>query len=266
MAKKQTPRPIRILRKNVPPGEIAHQYLKHEFRKLFADVKDRNFWKTLDKSLDKLKERIGKDDFWQLLSGVAEGYLQKWVYRVLTDSVYKWRLEEIALDDIRMTGMGPFMDPILEEAGWRPSQFAKIWKSHPKYSQAPEAQGIKPFPERDEDPIFLRERDNELRVFDGMRRVCIAVLENRKSLNAFVGRIRNPSGKMMINKDKVLFLRALYDEAPHKDLKLLEAIKTIFKAYIKFYRNGKQVVSFYLKKWQRDPKLRPIAEEILSDN
>lgn len=265
MNKKQASQAIKVLRNKVPPEEIALQYLKHEFRKLFTDVEDIDFWKNLDKSLEKLGKRIGKDDFWQLISGVAEGYLQKWIYRVLTDSVYDWTLEEIAIDNIRMTGMSPFMNPILKEAGWKPSRFAKIWKSHPKYSQLPHARGMRSFPERDNNPIFLHERDNELRVFDGMRRVCIAALENKKSLKALVGRIRSPSGKMMINKDKVLFLRVLYDEDSDKDPKLLEAIKTIFKAYVKFYRNGREVVGFYLKKWQQDPKLRSVAEEILSE-
>lgn len=263
MKEAKTPEPLEVIKTNVGPEEIAKLYLKLEFRKLFADVSDQSFWQNLDHSIETIKDRVNEKDFWQLVSGISEGYKLKWVYRVLTDSVYSWSLEKIALDNIRMTGMIPFMDPILEDAGRKPSRFAQIWKANPKYAKQANGLGIKPNPQRDSYPILLHEGDSQLRVFDGMRRVCVAALEGKEVMEAYVGRIRNPQGQMMINADKVLFLRVLYDEAPEKDPQLLDAIVTIFKAYIRFYRNGREVVDWYLDKWRKEEKLSKIAEEIL---
>lgn len=262
MKELKTPEPLAIIRTNVQPEEIAKLYLKLEFRKLFANIQDYKFWKQLDNSIDTIKDRVNENDFWQLISGISEGYKLKWVYRVLTDSVYSWSLERIALDDIRMTGMSPVINPILEKAEWKPKKFAQIWKSNPKYATVPKIQLLAE-PERDHFPIFLHERDEQLRVFDGMRRVCLAVIEGRDLMEAYVGRIRNSKGQMMVNADKVLFLRVLYDEAPEKDQKLLDAIVTVFKAYIRYYRNGREVVNNVINKWRQDEELAKIAEKIL---
>lgn len=262
MKETKTPKPVEVIRTNIQPEGIAKLYLKLEFRKLFANISDQKFWKQLDNSINTIKDRLNEKDFWQLISGISEGYKLKWVYRVLTDLVYSWSLERIALDDIRMTRMGPVMNPILEEAEWKPTKFAQIWKSNPDYATDTKT-SLLAEPERDHLPIFLHERDNQLRVFDGMRRVCLAAIEGRDVMEAYVGRIRNPQGQMMVNADKVLFLRVLYDEAREKDPKLLNAIATICKAYIRFYRNGKEVVESALYKWRQDPNLKKVAEEIL---
>lgn len=258
-----TPRPLEVIRTNVQPEEIAKLYLKLEFRKLFADVSYSSFWQNLDNSVETIKERVNEKDFWQLVAGISEGYKLKWIYRVLTDSVYSWSLERVRLDDIRMTGMSPFMNPILEKAEWRPSKFAQIWKADPKYAKQADGSGIKPNSQRDTYPILLHEGDSQLRVFDGMRRVCVAALEGKEFMEAYAGRIRDPQGQMMINADKVLFLRVLYDEASEKDPKLLEAIVTVFKAYMRFYRNGREVVDNVLYKWRQDKELAKVAEAIL---
>jgi hypothetical protein len=263
--REKTPKPLKILREKVLPEEIARQYLKYELRKILGESENKAFWQKIDLSIDTLKEKIGEKDFWQLVSGISEGFKLKWVYRVLTNNLYSWRLESITLDDIRMTGMSPFMNRILEKANWKPSKFAKIWKSNPRFYKLPDGQGIKPQPERDHFPILLHEQEGQLKVFDGMRRVCLAALEGNKSLDAWVGRIVNPRGKMMINPDKVLFLRVFYDELPRKDRRVLEAIKTILKAYLKFYRNGREVVGQSLYKWREDPKLKGLANEILAE-
>lgn len=262
MPETQTPQPLEVLRRNVQPEEIAIQYLQHELGKLFPD-QDRDFQLKMDRQVKSFPRALGEKDFWQLVSGLSEGFKLKWVYRTLTDTSYSWSLERIALDDIQMTGMSPFMDPILRQADWRPSRFAQIWREHPEYAQVPEARGITPNPKRDQYPIILREKDKHLLVFDGMRRTCLAALENKPDLEAWVGRTTNPNGQMMINPDKVLFLRVLYDEAKDKNPQLLEAIKVVLETYIKEYRNGREVAGYYLSPWGQNPDLVKIVKEIL---
>lgn len=252
-----TPQPIKLLKQNVKPEEIAVQYLKHEFIKLFSNPS-----KLLDK-VDNFPQEMGKD-FWQLVSGISEGYKMKWVYRVLTDNKYSWTLEQIALDDVTLTGMSEFMDNVINQANGKPSNFAQIWAKNPEFAKTPDGAGIKAHLERDDFPILLWERYDQLHVFDGMRRTCVAAITQKTEITAWVGRITNLDGQMMVNKDKVLFLRALYDESPDKDAELLDGIVKVMKGYIKLTRNGREVVENVLNKWKDDPNLVEVVEEILA--
>lgn len=261
MSEVNTPKPIKVLKTNVKPEEIATQYLKHEFIKLFPNQQD-SFYKVLDQQIDQFPQTLGAGGFWQFVSGISEGFKLKWTYRILTDSRYSWSLESVKLGDITMTGMSPQMDLILKAAGWNPLKFPAVWQAHPEHKKF-EEQGIKPQPERDRLPIMLREKNYQLKVFDGMRRTCVAALQGKQEMVAWVGRITNPKGHMMINPDKALFLRALYDEAPRKDPKLLEAIKKVMRAYVRYYRNGREAVDGALYKWKQDPQLSKVVKEIL---
>ena len=257
------PKQIKLLRSKVDPVEIAIEYLQHEFRKFFPD-QSKNFYLKMDLLISKFPESRGEETFWFIVAGISEGYSLKYVYRRLTDSKYIWSLERIKLDDITMTPMSPFMNPILEKAGWKPSNFAKIWRENPDLAKAPEAEGMRLYPDRDIFPIFVREnKKHQFSVFDGMRRTCMAALEGKPSILAYVGRVINPKGKTMLNRDKALFLRLMYDEIPKEDHELLDAIKTVMIAYQKYYRNGREVVENVMYKWKKDPKLVKVAEEIL---
>jgi hypothetical protein len=257
------PKLVKILQSYVNPVEMAIEFLQHEFRKFFPDQKD-EFYLNMDRLIQEFPETRGEETFWFIVAGISEGYALKYVHRRLTDSKYAWSLEKVKLDDLTMTGMSPFMNPILEKASWKPSNFAKIWRENPDLAKAPEAEDMRLYPERDIFPIFVREnKEHKLSVFDGMRRTCMAALRGDSDILAYVGRVVNPKGKPLLNRDKALFLRLMYDEIPKEDLKLLDAIKIVMRAYQKYYRNGLEVVENVMHKWKKDPKLVKVAEEIL---
>lgn len=256
---KATPAALQVIRK-ATPEEIALQYIRHEFIKLFPGQTD-TFYQQMADGVSKLPQMLGEDLFWKLLAGIAEGYKHKWIYRFLTDAGLQWHLEKIALNDMRMTGMSPFMDPILSAAGWQPAAFAKVWREHPEYAAQPEAAGMKPEPLRDIFPIMLVEKNNRLQVFDGMRRTCMAALAGKQEMAAWVGRRATP-GKSHINTDKTLFLFATYAESDMHDEESLHALIGISKLVIREHANGREAVERALRDWDANPTMQAAAKKV----
>jgi hypothetical protein len=265
MRQSKSPQPIETLKTKVAPVEIAVSYLQHEFHKLFSGQKS-EFYAKVDNLISSFPATLGEKHFWYLVSGISEAYKFKWVHRTLTNTQFCWSLEKVRLDDVTMTGMSPYMDKVLKQAQWTPSKFARIWKRGRRYTKAKEAEGIRPYSQRDYFPILLRESDRQLKVFDGMRRTCVAALQEKADVIAWVGRICRSKGFSLINPDKVLALRVLYDNSPTKDQKLLKAIQVIMRRYLKQYRNGEEVVKNVLSEWEEDPNLAKVVKDILKSS
>jgi len=68
---------------------IAQQYLKHEFRKIFSDIKDPKIWKKIDKSIETFIKRENEASFWSLLAGISEGWKLKAVFHLLSSTKYQ---------------------------------------------------------------------------------------------------------------------------------------------------------------------------------
>lgn len=257
---KKTPRPLRTIRRNIDPRTIALEFLEHEFKKIF-EKEGHLFQEELSVAVEKLERSMPAQKIWRLVAGISEGFEQKGMYRLLTNNSYKWSLESIRLKNITMTGMSVFMNSVIEKANYNPNKFAKLWKKRTQKKK--KVPGLEPKPERDRNPIVLYEKSNKLLVMDGMRRICIAAIENEKYIKAWVGRVVKPNGHIMINPDKILYAMMLYDEADVKTPELLDAIKRILIAYKKTYRNGKSLVNRNILPWKKDPDRKKTAQEIM---
>src|SRR3989338_6944278 len=151
---------------------IAKQYLKHEFRKIFSDIKDDNFFKKIDRSIDNFDKREGERSFWNLTAAIAEGWKLKLVFMILSDDKYKWKPRNIPLEKIYLTGMSPTIDKyIIKKFNHNPLAFAKAWKTDKLMRQAIIKTGGLEDKRRDGFPIFVYKFGDSYRVFDGMRRV-----------------------------------------------------------------------------------------------
>ncbi len=254
------PQPIQVIRQEIPPEEIAVTFLKREMFKLYPS-ESQVFDQIIAQKIENLPDHLGHDKFWKLIAGISEGYMLKGIYRLLTDSTFHWRLEEIRMDDVTMTGMGGVLDDLLAEADWTPARFAQVWEAQ---SQAfRDEEGLHPHPRRDNTPIVLYEQGDQLRVMDGMRRTCVAAIQHQATISAYVGRVTDRHGQSMISPDKVMYTMLLYGEAKEKPADLLDAIKTILIAYKKNYRNGPQVVDEMVAPWLDDPEYEDVAREIV---
>ena len=243
---------------------IAKQYLKHEFRKIFSDIKDDNFFKKIDRSIDNFDKREGERSFWNLTAAIAEGWKLKLVFMILSDDKYKWKPRNIPLEKIYLTGMSPTIDKyIIKKFNHNPLAFAKAWKTAKLMRQAIIKTGGLADKRRDGFPIFVYKFGDSYRVFDGMRRVLSALTKNQKSIKAWVGCRVNARGKPLISANRCYFLSNLHNQAKNKDKTLEKAIIRIGRQINKDYRNGREVLMKRIIGWSHDQKIKSIFAEMI---
>jgi len=243
---------------------IAKQYLKQEFRKIFSDIKDDKFYRKIDKSIDNFSGREGEASFWNLLAGVAEGWKLKLVFQILSDDKYQWKLKNIPLDKVYLTGMSPTIDKyIIKKLNRNPVAFAKAWKINKAMRQEIIKTGFSPHKDRDCFPILVNKTGDSFRIFDGMRRALLALTKNQKSIKAWVGYKINVKGRPLISANRCYFLSNLYNQAKVKDKTLEKSIIKIGKEINKNYRNGKEVLLKRIIGWSHDQKIKSIFAEMI---
>ncbi len=197
---------------------IARQYLKQEFRKIFTDVKDVQFFKKIDKSIDGFISREGETSFWNLLAAIAEGWKLKWVFQILSDDKYQWKLKDVPLAKVYLTGMSPTIDKyVIKKFNHNPLDFAKAWKTDKAMRQEIIKTGFAGHKPRDNFPILVYKFGEYYRIFDGMRRTLLALTRDQKNIKAWVGYRVNAKGKPLISANRCYFLSNLYNQAKSKD-------------------------------------------------
>jgi len=240
------------------------QYLQHEFRKIFHDVRDKRVWKLIDWSLEGFPKRDGEGSFWQLIAGISEGWKLKRVFELLSDTSYRWRLEKIPVWKLVLGGMSPTIDRYtVKKFNRNPLRFAEAWKKNAQLRKAVLRTGFASHPERDQFPIFVFESGNGFRVFDGMRRTLLALIAGRTTIKAWVGYKVNRNGKPLISPERAWFLENIYENASTKDVSLEKAILRIGKEIIKNYRNGKEVLDKRIASWSHDPDFKTLVRKMI---
>ncbi len=247
--KHSSPKPVRILKRNVLPHEIANQYLYHEFLKIFWDVKDKSFRRKIKQSLFRMRKRDGKHTYWLLVAGIGEGWRVKWVYRLLTNPGYVWNLEERKISDLTMTGFNPqIVDRIIMRSGRNFYRFAEYYHKHRVFFKK-YMPNLKSQPERDNQPvlIFYDHKEGTMRLFDGMRRTVLAAIANKKTIKAYVGYPLR-KGKAMVNLDKIQYLRLLFLDA-RKDRETYRSFVHIGREMVRQSQNAAQAFRNSIKPW-----------------
>lgn len=238
---------------------IAKQYLKQEFRKIFSDVKDEKIFKIIDKSIDGLERRRGEISFWNLLAAISEGWRLNSVFAILSDEKYQWKLKEIPINKIYLTGMSPVFDKyIIKKFNRSPEAFAKAWKNSKIMRQELTKAGLAEQKEIVNSPALVYKLADSYRVFDGMHRVLLALTKNQKSIKAWVGYKVNAKGRSLISANRCYFLSNLYNQAKSKDKNLEKAIIRIGKEINKDYRNGREVLLKRIIGWSHDQKIKSL--------
>ena len=243
---------------------IARQYLKHEFRKIFADVKDDKFYKKIDKSIDGFNVREGEASFWNLLAAIAEGWKLKQVFAILSDDKYQWKLKNIPVEKIYLTGMSPIIDKyVIKKFNRDPLKFAKAWKTDKKMRSEIIKTGLASHKDRDYFPILVYKTGESFRVFDGMRRALIALTKNQKNIKAWAGYKINAKGRPLISANRCYFLSNLYNQAKSKDKTLEKSIIKIGREINKNYRNGREILLKRIIGWSHDQKIKSLFAEMI---
>lgn len=237
---------------------MGRQYLKHEFRKIFSDVKNDTFWKKLDRSIDRFVNRKGEQSFFNLLVGISEGWKLKEVAQIISNNTYSWKKTLVPMKDIILTGMSPTIDKYtIVKCKRSPQLFANEWENNTKMRKEILSTGFKMHKNRDKDPIFLFQEGKKYKVFDGMRRTLLAAIRANKKIYAWVGSTKNKKGKPLTGSDNCLFLALLYARS-NKNQKIENGIMAVSKEIIKQYRNGEEVFRKRIAKWSHNKDIRKL--------
>ena len=259
-AQPTTPPPLKVLRTTVQALEIAADYLHSEFAQLFAG-RSTAFYTELAQSMQDLPQRLGERMVWQLLAGVSEGYKLNWAHRILSNPGFTWRLEELPLDALRMTGMNPTINTVMIQAQWQPSRFAALWQANPTLAARTTDLGIDYRPHDTPPPLLAYEKAGSLRVFDGMHRLCAAALGGQPTIRAFVGRVHTPV-LPRLNPDKPMFLLAAYRDLSTRTPEDLAAVVAACALWAKTHSNGRTAVERALAPWGNAAPLKKAAAAI----
>lgn len=183
--------------------EIATVFLKRELRKMLPNVRGIEIWKQIDKDVENWfpqdNQTVGIRDFWNGFHGLAMGFkLKNGFTQVLTAQNIQWKfVEKLPLDNKLASG-GPLTYISEELSENRPTasklreffndsknkKLADFWRQefqkHGKSSESRDNFSI----------IALQGEDNGQEIFsiyDGNRRMILAVLEEKETLPAYVG-------------------------------------------------------------------------------
>jgi hypothetical protein len=239
--------------------KMAIQYLQHEFRKILNGIRDPKTWKLIDREIANLPETQGESSFWNLVAAVSEDWKLKSVYRVLSDTRFTWKLEEVPLEKITLTGMSPEINRYtLKQCGGDPMKFLALWKTNAKVRSDILKTGFSEHRERDGHPIFLAEIPDGLSVFDGMRRTLLAIIGGKKTIPAWVGKPLNKNGKPLISGGFGYVLSQLYRHTERKNKTIDQAFAHVVQIVGSDYRNGKELVNKRIAGWSRDERIKKI--------
>lgn len=147
--------------------KIAVKYAQHEFRKLLPKLRGNDIWKSIDVQIESWPHELGPANFWNGVHGISIGFRLKSLVPWITSLHINWGEEDLSVEGIRFGN-----------DSWRTKKF------DPADS---------PTEERDNDPIFVLEKDKGLVVIDGNRRLLKARDGSQKLIASFVGRkIKDP--------------------------------------------------------------------------
>lgn len=141
---------------------IAVKYAQHEFRKLLPEVRGVNIWHLIDSQIEKWPQNLGLANFWNGIHGISIGFRLKSLVPWITSLNIEWKKENLPVEQLKFGS-----------DSWINKKFDP---------------GNSPTEDRDEDPIFVVEKDKELVVIDGNRRLLKARGSSKKFVSSFIGR------------------------------------------------------------------------------
>jgi hypothetical protein len=237
--------------------KMAVQYLQHEFRKILKGINNPRTWKLIDKEISDFKRKEGEKSFWNLVAAISEDLRLNAIFRVLSDDKFEWRRKRIPIKNLVLTGMSPTINFYTIKYDRDPLKFKEAWFKDGKMRRVITKAGVSPFKEKCIFPIFVYEDKGKYSVFDGMHRTLIALISNKKEMDAWVGKPKNKNGKPLISRGFAYILSRIYAES-ERTPKTEQAMKVILKTIVQNRRNGKEVFRERIAKWSHDKKIKEL--------
>jgi hypothetical protein len=173
--------------------EVALSYLKHELRKIFPSIDNREILGLMNS-----KELCNPRDFWNGLHGVSMGFKLKNILYLVTAENIVWKREKVKCNEIyfgveldstkkikpgKISGE-EYFDFYLNDENRRTQELKNVLKIRGNNA------------EREKDPIIIIKKEELMSVHDGNGRLARHILEKESEIEAFVGTMK---GKEPVN-------------------------------------------------------------------
>ena len=171
---------------------IAIQYIQHEWRKLFPQLRGKDLWESIDKQIADWYEMLSIRNFWNAIHGITIGFRLTSIVPWITSLNVEWVERDVPFDELYFRGkFGPitslevetpeFSDSV-KKAIFLPKNL-KVLEETKQYFES-HKHDTEP---RSGHPIFVVRKNGKLRVIDGNGRTLKAIAEGKDSIRAFVG-------------------------------------------------------------------------------
>lgn len=251
-----------LINKNT--DKIVQQYMLIEFKKMFSDITDIDFWEKFEISLAGLKDRTTPNTFYGMLSGISESIQLNSIHQYLTNDKYSWTLENISINKILLTGMNPIINKYtLDVCSRNPKKFVKQWKNDAIMRIDLISNGFDVKIENNvKFPIITFKEGDKFVILDGMHRTLTSIIANKKHIKGWVGRIAKSNGQPLINNSQSMFLFRTWKNAKNKNDDLKNALCKIGSEILKNYRNGHESLIDRIASWSSDEEFKNIFKKI----
>jgi hypothetical protein len=175
-------------------AEVAITYVRHELRKYLTSIEDKFTWGLIDSDVnDWFGTSMSLRDFWNGVHGIAMGFkLQNGMMQNITAENVSWRKEDFAVEQLHFAS---------DQSHWTGVEGLSAREILDYYSKSDTAseRGVRSAKARtsviskegEHDPIIVlqKKRDGEVQnsIYDGNRRVSLAVLDGREKVLAYIG-------------------------------------------------------------------------------
>lgn len=172
--------------------QIAAQFIQHEWRKLFPQLRGEQMWKSIDAQIADWYETLTIRNFWNAIHGITIGFRLTSIVPWITSLHVKWEEKDVLFDELWFRGkFGPISSLEVETPDLAGAVKEAIFRHKnreffEKTKQYFELHKNDTEP-RSDSPIFVVRKKDKLRVIDGNGRVLKAIIDGKNSIRAVVG-------------------------------------------------------------------------------
>lgn len=240
--------------------DAARIYIVAELSKIFSRDEAQE---ELARGVNSLSEK----ETWRLLEALSFSYRLNGMFWYLSDDGYEWRIEEIEVARVTLTGMNPIIDAITHSDAVQndPTKFRdyllNYFKEHPK-DDPKKLNQLRPSGKPIRYPtIFLKEDEGKLKLLDGSSRFIAYLLKGDTTVKTIIGK-KTKEGKPRFGDSTFLLLRKMYEKGSKEEK---ESILGVVKKLMHECSDGRSAVENYWVAHARDEETKKAGERLTQD-
>lgn len=235
--------------------EVAVNYLKHELKKIFPSINNEEISSILERGCGLSFPR----DFWNGVHGIGMGFkLHIGLIYLLTAENIMWTKEKLNIEDLYFGTERKNTETIGSKSI---KKLIEFYKEHPEEKSAAKKNLIDGWVQVNNselDPIIVNDKNEGLAVYEGHNRVEKIMLDDKKIVEAYVGRyttkIKRPQNYWLPTSLLMDNLFYVYQAIENEDEELFAAQIKVLKNMLQYSESGK--IEFRERALTSKPEIR----------